>query len=179
MRDEAIVEALKRTSLPQCGPRCRTRFGPPRAYPNQGTCAFFVRRPDRTSSPQDLQLETPPQYALAGNPVIAPHLPLCASLSAAGCLGCPLPVGLLSHLRYSQGSQEGLPGIRSGCVGLSEYHREGRMCLLLLRQRIACPAYGNRVADRAAFLSHQACPSIGYDAVPIRQIFAIRRRPSL
>src|ERR1035438_5462369 len=109
MRDGAIVEALKRTSLPQCGPRCLgLHFGPPRAHPNQGTCAFFVRRPDRTPSPQDLQLEAPPQYALAGNPVIAADLPLCASLSTVGCIGCPLPVGLLSHLRYSQGSQERL-----------------------------------------------------------------------
>src|ERR1035438_1112084 len=109
--------------------------------PQTRTCAFFVGRPDRTSSPQDLQLDAPPQDALAGNPVIAPHLPLRASLSAAGCLGCPLPVGLLSHLRYSQGSQEGLPGIRSRGVGLSEYHREGRMYLLLLCQRIARPDY--------------------------------------
>src|ERR1035438_559083 len=103
MRDEAIVEALKRTSLPQCQtnlgtdlpvprrrrlpPRGRAglspglRFGPPRAHPNQRTCAFFVRRPDRTPPPQDLQLEAPPQHALAGNPVIAAHLRLRASRS--------------------------------------------------------------------------------------------------
>src|ERR1035441_6486232 len=97
MRDEAIVEALKRTSLPQCSPACRNRclwwgmlsacqpaarpamrsvvvtFGPRRAHPNHRTCAFLVRRPGRTPSPQDLQLEAPPQYALAGNPVS--HLP--------------------------------------------------------------------------------------------------------
>src|ERR1035441_2375814 len=33
MRDGAIVEALKRTSLPQCSPRRPTPFGPPRAHP--------------------------------------------------------------------------------------------------------------------------------------------------
>src|ERR1035441_6301132 len=83
-------------------------FGPRRAYPNHRTCAFLVRRLGRTPSPQDLQLEAPPQYALAGNPVISPHLPLRASLFAAGCIGRPLPVCLLSHLRNSQGSQKRL-----------------------------------------------------------------------
>src|ERR1035441_8568316 len=217
MRDEAIVEALKRTSLPQCQPICRkpgtattlqTRDshhisgaccrkygGCPRVCPRvtlrvscvwpsscssyQGTCAILARRPGRTPSPQDLQLETPPQYTLAGNPVVAPHLPLRASLLAAGCFGRPLPVCLLSHLRNSQGSQKRLLGIRSGAAGLSEYHREGRMYLLLLCQRIARPDYRNRFADRAAFLPHQACPSIGDNAFPVRQIFAVRRRQSL
>src|ERR1035441_1848549 len=82
-------------------------FGPRRAHPNHRTCAFLVRRPGRTPSPQDLQLETPPQYTLAGNPVVAPHLPLRASLFAAGCFGCPLPVCLLSPLRNSQGPHIG------------------------------------------------------------------------
>src|ERR1017187_2110475 len=110
----------------------KPHVGPPRAYQNQGTCAFFVRRPDRTPSPQDLQLETSPQYTLAGNPVITPDLPLRASLSTAGCFGCRLPVGLLSHIRNTQGSQERLPGLRPGGAGVSELHREGRMYLLLL-----------------------------------------------
>src|ERR1022692_2840332 len=100
----------------------KLRFGPPRAYPNQGTCAIFAGRPDRTPPPQDLQLEASPQYTLAGNPVIAPYLPLRASLFNGGCFGCPLPVGLLSNLRNSQGSQKRLPGIRPGVAGLSEYH---------------------------------------------------------
>jgi hypothetical protein len=76
-------------------------FGPVRAYPisyeettaeatdgRQGrpqtsTCDFFARRPYRTPSPQDLQLETPPEYAVAGNLVIAANLRLRASLFAA------------------------------------------------------------------------------------------------
>src|ERR1039457_5733716 len=125
MSDGAIVEALKGTSLPQGStvmPKSIVcvHFGPRRAHQNQRTRAFLVGRPDRTPSPQDLQLETHPQDAMAGNPVIAAHLPLRAPLSAAGCFGCPLPVRLFSHLRNSQSSQKRLPGLRSGAAGLSE-----------------------------------------------------------
>src|ERR1035441_101694 len=132
-------------------------FGPRRAYPNHRTCAFLVRRPGRTPSPQDLQLEAPPQYALAGNPVISPHLPLRASLFAAGCIGRPLPVCLLSHLRNSQGSQKRLSGIRSGRAGLSQHHRAGRMYLLLdasvaLYQFVCFPIYGIPKVPRKDYL---------------------------
>jgi hypothetical protein len=77
-------------------------FGPVRAYPisyeettaeaaegqwqgrpQTSTCDFFVRRPYRTPSPQDLQLETPREYAVAGNLVIAANLRLRASLFTA------------------------------------------------------------------------------------------------
>jgi hypothetical protein len=50
--------------------------------PQTATCGFFVGRPHRAPSPQDLQLETPPEDAVAGNLVIAAHLRLRASLFA-------------------------------------------------------------------------------------------------
>src|ERR1035438_6548515 len=209
MRDGAIVEALKRTSLPQCSPRCRTRFGPPRAHPIKEPVHFSLEdlidhRRLKISSWKHLRktrllviLSSPliylcvlpfllldasvALYQLVCFPIYGiPKVPrkdylvfdrgvlaYLNTIEKVGCVYCSYANGLLaliteiaSRSRYSQGSQERLPGIRSGCVGLSEYHREGRMCLLLLCQRIACPDYGNRVADRAAFLSHQACPSI-------------------
>jgi hypothetical protein len=56
--------------------------GQRQGFPQTTTHVFFVRRPDRTPPAQDIQLETPPQYAAAGNLVLAAHLRLRASIFA-------------------------------------------------------------------------------------------------
>src|ERR1017187_8511350 len=52
--------------------------------PHTTTSVFFVRRPDRTPPAQDIQLETPAEYAVGGDLDIAAHLRLRASLFT-GC----------------------------------------------------------------------------------------------